>query len=310
MGYANSVRNAIDGKTYTVSTVQKFETWESAVFEGSNALLMGLGRGLRYLEYTFPWDAGAEGTHQELVLMARDEDPQHWRMSKEDTSRAREVATAFVTKQGEKFLSMTAENGWRVRKGSAQRPRGYSVPLFIPEADAGALKESDPLTRYARGLVDLSVESADAVVKAKGTATVGLVSEFCYFYIQWAQRTAAAKLTDSQMTVLVPELCYSVYDITILRAGLTFQSAEEAETFKAGWINTGADRNDVYSRCPISRAADQGLGGTLFWEASKVIATEAAGHDDPKEHITLGLLLPAWVTRLDVDLLVAAAARK
>lgn len=296
----------INGKTYTVSTVQKLETWESGIFEGSNPLLMGLGRGLRYMEYTFPWDDGAERTHNELVAMAREADPEQWRMSKEDIASARQLATAYVAKDGEKVLSLTAADGWRVRKGSAQQPRGYSVPLLIP--DSVHAERPDPLIRYASALVDLSVESAESLLKGKAATTVNLVSEFCYFFIQWAQRTPAARLTDAKKRVLIPQLVYSVYDNLIHKSGLTFKDAEEADAFKASWVNSGADRNDFYSRCHLASTPGQGVGGTLFWEAARIIATSAIGKDDPMEHITLSLLLPTQVMRLEVDLLVACAS--
>lgn len=48
MGEVDRVRG-VDGRQYTISTAQKFDTWETAVFEGG-AISVSLGRNMRYVE--------------------------------------------------------------------------------------------------------------------------------------------------------------------------------------------------------------------------------------------------------------------
>jgi len=133
VGLVKTVRNAVSGETYTVSTVQKFDVWETAIFKGRNPLTMGLGRGLKYMEHTYSWDAGPEVTHDELVRLAEQEAPASWEMTKQDIRDAQELAVTWVNKGPQNFLSLIASNAYRVRKGSAKSPRGHSVPLVIPD---------------------------------------------------------------------------------------------------------------------------------------------------------------------------------
>lgn len=310
MGYADTIRNAIDGRTYTVSTVKKFETWECAVFEGRNAFLMGLGRGMRYIEYVFPWDGAPVAIHRQIVQMAAADDPNGWQMSKQEIGEARTVATAFVTNEMRKFLSLIAKDGWRVRKGRVRQPRGFSKPLFIPDqvADTTSPRAADdPVRRYAKNLLELAEEGATSIVPDASGVTFGLVSEFCYFLIQWAQRTAVERLTDAQMRDVIPRLCYSVFDALVDRAGLDLRKPEDFEAGRAEWINDGADRNDLYRRCrAVAPKEGEGASGTLLWEASRVIA-KAAHQEHPATEVTVAMLLPALGSRLDVNDLVAAS---
>jgi hypothetical protein len=86
-----------DGKKFTVSTARKFDTWETAVFEGGSLNVM-FGRNVRFVEVTLGDHMDvAQLTHRQVVVLVQNLDSAGWTMSKSDMRREQSRAADYVT---------------------------------------------------------------------------------------------------------------------------------------------------------------------------------------------------------------------
>jgi hypothetical protein len=86
-----------DGKKFTVSTARKFDTWETAVFEGGSLNVM-FGRNLRFVEASLgDYRDVAQLTHRQVVVVVQNLDSANWTMSNTDIRREQSRAADYVT---------------------------------------------------------------------------------------------------------------------------------------------------------------------------------------------------------------------
>jgi hypothetical protein len=86
-----------DGKKFTISTARKFDTWETAVFEGGSLNVM-FGRNIRFVEATLSDHRDvAQLTHRQVVVMAQNLGSAGWTMSNTDIRREQSRAADYVT---------------------------------------------------------------------------------------------------------------------------------------------------------------------------------------------------------------------
>lgn len=107
MGYSDKVRG-VDGKNYMVSTAQKFDTWESAVFQAGVFGVM-MGKGLCFAEATLgdrPGEALLAHTRTVgmVALLPRD----RWEMSAVEIRSQQTDAAEYVTAPKEVKALMAA----------------------------------------------------------------------------------------------------------------------------------------------------------------------------------------------------------
>ena len=96
MGYSDKVRG-VDGKNYMVSTAQKFDTWESAVFQAGMFGVM-LGKGLCFAEATLGDRPGeALVAHTRTVGMVALLPRGRWEMSAAEIRSQQTDAAEYVT---------------------------------------------------------------------------------------------------------------------------------------------------------------------------------------------------------------------
>src|ERR1700681_2571901 len=96
MGLINSVTTR-DGRKYTVSSAKKFDSWETAVFEGGSFSVM-LGRNIRYVEVVLGDQPGlAQLVHNQVVTMIERITPAAWTMSAQEVQQEQSRASAYVT---------------------------------------------------------------------------------------------------------------------------------------------------------------------------------------------------------------------
>jgi hypothetical protein len=130
-------------------------------------------------------------------------------------------------------------------------------------------RASDPLDRYASELVGTAIKLADKAMGSDSDRTklALAATEICYFLIEIAQRSAASNLNETQMADLIPRLVYRIFDAFAQAFVPKGVADAEFDEYRAGWINTGADRGDFYTRLDVRRQS----GGQLM-AGERVIA--------------------------------------
>ena len=96
MGFIQSLTSR-EGRRYTVSTAKKFDSWETAVFEGGSLNVM-LGRNIRFVEVVLGDDpVRAQLVHKQVEAIAQSVPQSAWSMSSEEIRREQNRAVAYVT---------------------------------------------------------------------------------------------------------------------------------------------------------------------------------------------------------------------
>jgi hypothetical protein len=86
-----------DGKKFTVSTARKFDTWETAVFEGGSLNVM-FGRNIRFVEVTLGDHSDvAQLIHRQVVVVVQHLGSAGWTMSNTEIRHEQSRAADYVT---------------------------------------------------------------------------------------------------------------------------------------------------------------------------------------------------------------------